>query len=234
MRRLSRILWAGATALTLTAGTAAAALVTSEAAMPAPTVVIDFSEFASGGCSQGPGPLQIGTSVGEDIVWTGADSSCLFNGAYALGGNGSWTSGRDGFGALNAASGEAMTYRFNDGPVAAVGGFINYSPDLLGGIARIQVLDATDAVIESYDLETFAPISTPGATDAGAFRGIVRPTADIAAFRVLDQFIAVDNLRFSRTQGVPAMPPATMTALVAMLLAGGVRALRRRSATPAT
>lgn len=231
MRNTSRVLWVGAAVLALTPGPAAAELVVSAAAMPGPTVVIDFSEFTSGGCSQGPGPVQIGTPAGEDIVWSGADSSCLFNGAYAIGGNGTWTSGRDGFGGLNAASGEAMTYRFNDGPVSAVGAFINYSPDLLGGIARIQVLDATDTVIESYDLETFAPISTPGATDAGAFRGIVRPTADIAAFRVIDQYIAVDNLTFSRTLGVPAMPPATMTALAAMLLAGGVWTLRRRRFT---
>lgn len=228
----SRALPAGAAALLLTAGAASADLVTSEAAMPAPTVVVDFSEFVA--FTPGPGPVQIGTPVMEDIVWTGAATSALNNGGYAIGGNGSWTSSRAGFSGLGADSG-AMTYRFNDGPVSAVGGFLNYSPDaFLSGIARIQVLDASDTVIESYDLETVAPISTPGATDAGAFRGIVRPTADIAALRVLDRFIVLDDLTFSRTEGVPTMPSGMLIALVAMLLAGGVWTLRRRCAGAGT
>lgn len=109
-----------------TAGTqqAMASLITSVGDLSGPTV-IDFSQF--GAFQFTAGPVQIGGLVGEDVTWESTSSnSVIGNGSYNLGGNGTWTAGRDGYTGTNSDTAE-MTYRFNDGPVNGVGGFMNYT-----------------------------------------------------------------------------------------------------------
>lgn len=176
--------------------TAQADLVTSAGDFPDATV-IDFSEF-NGPWLITAGPVQIGTPVARDIEWFSTyASSAIGSGTYGLDGNGSWTSGRNGYTGLNTSSG-AMTYQFNDLPVAGVGGFMNYAVPGYGN-AIIQALDQAGEVLESYDLVALAPISTPGETDAGAFRGIVRAQADIYALRVSNAFDVLDDFSFTGT-----------------------------------
>lgn len=64
-------------------------------------------------------------------------------------------------------------------PVHSVGAFMNYAPDPRYGPTYIDALDSSGNILESYELNSSAPISTPYGVDAGASRGITRSTADI-------------------------------------------------------
>ncbi len=202
-----------------------AALVTSADQLSNVTV-IDFSEF-SGDFLFTAGPVQIGNPVGRNIEWFSTyERSVIGNGGYGLNANGNWTSARQGYTGLNTESG-AMTYRFNDAPVSGVGGFVNYATE--EGQAIIEVLDQNGVVLESYDVTDSAPISTPGANDAGAFLGIWRPQADIYALRLSNAYDVLDDLTFT---SAPAVPVPTLSTWAMLLLAGllGMLAVLRRRA----
>jgi len=203
-----------------------AALVTSADQVPN-AAVIDFSEF-TGGWQYTAGPVQIGNPLGRNIEWSSTySSSVIGDGGYGLDGNGNWTSARVGYTGVNTNQG-SMTFRFNDAPVSAVGGFVNYAVPAYAA-ALIEALDQNGVVLESYDLNALAPISTPNATDAGAFRGIARASADIYALRVSNGYVVLDDLAFS---SVPPVPVPTLSAWAMVLLAGllGLLALARRRA----
>lgn len=184
---------------------------------PAWGPVIDFSQFVVQQ-SVGAG-VQVGTLVGEDVFLTAVGDHRVGPMNHGLGANGSWTRS----GALNNDSAQGMmTFTFNDGPVSGVGGFVNYAPGF--GTYIIEALGAGGIVLESYDIAAVAPISTPAAVNDGAFRGILRGTNDIVAFRLSFGFNVIDDLAFTRADA--AVPePATL-----FLMGGGmaVAALRRR------
>ena len=105
---------------------AGAILITSSGSLPSPTVV-DFSQF-SGTFIFSTGPIQIGSLVGENIVWqTNQPSGTTVIGdpSFGLGNNGTWDSGRNGYTALNLETGY-MDYLFSN-PVNGVGGFMSYA-----------------------------------------------------------------------------------------------------------
>jgi hypothetical protein len=204
----------------LYANSANAVLVTNPASLGSSTV-IDFSQFDSFLFTAGP--VQIGSLVGSDVRWESTSgNSVLGDGGYGLGSNGFWDAGRDGFSGTNSDT-AVMTYRFLDGPVAGVGGFVNYTiaPDGPSN-AIISVLDANDVVLESYNIVALAPISTPSALNDGAFRGILRNSADIHAFRLSNKFSVLDDLRFTNQ-----VPEPSSIVLAAMSLTG-MGALRKR------
>ena len=204
---------------------APAAFITSAGGVTAPSLTIDFSQFT--GLLFGPGPVQIGGLVGRNVTWESGDaSSVLYNGLYGLAGNGQWDTGRIGYRGLNARDG-TMTYRFLDTPVSQVGGFVNYAPSSASN-SLIEALAQDGTVLESYDVVSLAPISTPSGLNQGAFRGITRATADIYAFRVSNSFVVLDDLKFSDN----AAPPSVATPLpgtVALAAFGFVGIALRRS-----
>jgi hypothetical protein len=213
--------------LLLAGGPARAALITSAAEVPGPATVIDFSQFTT--LVFTAGPVQIGGLVGEDVVWTatnpGAGIGTRGFPGYGLGANGFWNVGRGGFTGLNAGIG-TMTYTFNSGPVSDVGALLNYVPG--GSDVIIAALDAGGNVLESYNISALAPISTPGQTNQGGFRGIVRADADIARFTVSNATVALDDLTFSRV--VPEPSALTLLGLGGLGLAGYAWRRRKQAA----
>lgn len=200
--------------------------------------VVDFSQFG-GGFTFTAGPIEIGTLVEESITWrTSHSTTVIGDPSFGLGNNGTWDSGRNGFTALNLASGY-MDYVFAN-PVSGVGGFMSYAQfnDVpSGGLPQIIALDVNLNPIESYDLASIAPIITAIEND-GAFRGITRETNDIYGFRVANSFAVLDDLTFIRSmsdEGNGEVPePASLVAwsiisAVSVAFAWRKRVLARQS-----
>lgn len=196
------------------------ALITSPAAMPGTTATVDFSQFSDVRSITTRGPVDVGTPIGQSIVFTSTnpDGSLLGSTFYTLGDNGTW-GGTLSFAGLDVdAVGNdryTMTFSFNSSPVSAVGGLLNYTvlPGSGFGDPMIVALSSTGSILESYDLKITAPIATPGATNLGAFRGIVRPSADISAFTLSNSAIVVANLTFTAGPSVPIPEPVSLLLL---------------------
>ncbi len=211
------------------AGGASATLVTDSGPFPSGSPVIDFSQFTGAGEIQGTnGPVQVGTLVGANVVFTSANTQGWLSNfdSWGLGPNGNWTSAHNGYASVDD-NGSPMVFTFAT-PVAAVGGFMSYQPG--NGPITFEALGTGNVVLETYDLTSAAPISAP-ATDGGAFRGIARPSADIVALRIIGGYAVIDNLTFSASAGsaIPALAPLGIAALGLLLAAAGVVALRARA-----
>jgi hypothetical protein len=215
--------------LAFVANPAQAALLTSSSSIVSPTI-INFSNLST--YTPTKGPVQVGTPVGQDIVFTGTGFSGYSYNDYGLNNNGTWTSGRNGYIFSSDNTGGSMTLTFKGGLVSAVGGLINYailSSNGIGSNATIEALSASGTVLESYNISSLAPISTPSQTNAGAFRGIQRSSADIAAFRLSNSFIVLDDLTFSPVTSSSAVPEP-LTILGAVTAAGFGAGFKRKLA----
>jgi hypothetical protein len=207
----------------LAASTCHAVLITSASALPG-ALVIDFQQFTTSTPATFT-PVQVGGSVGKDVELFGegfgpGSETRVGPINHSLAGNGSWNSTVDGdflSAYLPGSNSTSMRFVFNDGPVSGVGGLMNYAPGFAGQ-ATIQALDAGGLVIESYNLTTTAPISTPGGVNQGAFRGILRPTADIYGFRVANSFATIDDLAFVAVPEPTAASLAAIAAVVALII----------------
>jgi len=217
------------TLVSMCSPTANAAFITSTGGFTQPTTVIDFSQF-NGSFQFTNGPIQVGGLVSEDVVYTSTSSSSVIgNGVYGLGSNGSWNSGRVGYVGNNSGNPNvAIDFTFNSGSIGEVGGFVNYAPNT--GAFFIEAIGAGNVVLESFNVTSLAPISTPGQTNAGAFRGIVRAQNDIVALRIRGGFDVLDNLTFSRFDPVPEPASLCLWGLAAVGAAVYTRRRKRQQA----
>jgi len=201
---------------------AQAALITTNSLVNA--TVIDFSDQLAQQAVYGP--VQIGALVGVDVtVESSSDSNGLyFNfSAWGLGSNGAWGIPRT-YVSLNESD-DSMLFAFNDGPVSAVGGVMNYARDMGGLDLVITALDSRMRVLETYNITALADITT----NAGAFRGIQRSRSDISFFQVSGgEANALDDLTFvsQRTRPTPVPEPSSLSLMWPAFAATVV--LRRR------
>lgn len=220
--------------LHLCSGVAARAdLIIVASDMPSPVVVADFSQFAGLAYIPTAGPVQIGNQVGLDIVFTSTNVNSVIGdarvtGGYGLNLNGIWEN-RTHVGLNVQDPGAAITFRFNNGPVRAVGGFINYvrGTDAPTAVV-ISALGFDNSLLETYNLVTLAPIVTPNSADAGAFRGIVRPDADIFGFSLSNAGVVLDDLTFSSATTPDPIPEPAALLLLGTGLAGLTFGVRKR------
>jgi len=190
MRTFTRFLIAAG--LVFSAVSVHADLVTSAGDIPDQSVI----DFEAEPLQQNvPGPIQIGGAVGSDVTIDGVPNTGFYinNPGWGLGSNGSWDSTMTFAGANNARPG-TMRVAFNDGPVSAVGGFMNHAPSDSPTLV-ISAYDSGMNLLESYDIT--ADAVTPGGLNAGVFRGISRPSADISFFEIAGGVPVLDDVTFS-------------------------------------
>ncbi|MBN9417408.1 MAG: hypothetical protein J0I12_18315 [Candidatus Eremiobacteraeota bacterium] len=135
---------------------------------------------------------------GVIVTSTFGNSDINDHGTYNLVGNGSWSNGGPngiGYVAVNDA---IQVVRFTlPSLVSQVGAFLNYVPGF--GPFTIRVLDDSNQVIESLQISgnSTYDILTPGAINAGAFRGFDVGSAIIRSFELEGGFGAATDLSFS-------------------------------------
>lgn len=136
---------------------------------------------------------------------------------FGFGSNGHWYMG------LIADDSSSTSITINLGGLYSwVGGFVNYAPESGAAVMAAIAADGT-TVLESWNLAVSAPISTLGADNGGAFRGINVGSNSIQYLRFGGAFMAMHDI----TLGSSSIPePAT-----ALLAAGSfalLGLLRRR------
>jgi hypothetical protein len=168
--------------------------------------------FTQTGVTQGAGPFNV-----DGFVITGQPNAAYGDGGYFLNDNGTWNfpwvATNNGTGSLTIDLG---------GLYSSVGGFMNYA--VIGtpvGNHPVIAAIAGDGttVLESYDLWTGAPISTPGATNGGAFRGISRGTSDIRYFQISGGYIIMHDITLNGA-AIGGVPEPSTFGLLGVGLAG--------------
>jgi hypothetical protein len=223
--------------LLLGAGLCNAALIVDISQIPPNHIVIDFSSLAGMGVVHSDGPLDFSDPSGQrtaTFTSNNPDLSTLGDGSYDLGVNGTWGSPQT-YAAIDfdVLGGDAYSMNFAfDLPVSSAIFLMNYriptQAETDGGIAYSDVILSafgTSGLLESYDLNTLAPISTPNGTNVGAYRGILRATPDITSIQLSNAGAIVANLTLSApdiataTSPVPEPGTAVLVSLSFLLLA---------------
>jgi len=173
---------------------------------------------------QDPGSLFFDTPVvvspGVTAISTNPDGSWIGPGPYTFVDNGSWDNSVA-MVAVDTDLAGSDPYRvtlFFATPVAGVGGFFNYATFFLSNYSDVILTawGADGSVLESVDLFSAAPISTPAGINQGEFRGFLRPSPDIASFSIENSSAALTDLTVFAGAAVPE--PASIS-LVCFALA---------------
>lgn len=185
---------------------AQAALITS-APLDGTTTVVP----AGPGCGGGPiGAITI-SEFTNPVCWPTGQS-------FGLSDNGNWNNPAGSFGLIGINSATAYFILDLGAAYASVGVFMNYPIPLGNGGPVLSALAADGVtILESYNIHSLAPISTPNAVNAGAFRGIARSSADIRYLQVASGFAAVHSITVAPS--ATAVPePGTLFLLAPSLL----------------
>jgi len=193
-------------------GAANATLVTSDAGYTGPVLNLGAYQNGQYNFTFGPVALPGGITFTRDHSTSNSGLGAVVGqGSYGLNGNGSFDSnptyiGLDG---ANATGTFALA-----APVSSIGFYFNYAPGV-GADPIIAALDSSGNVFESWDLATFAPISTPGGLNQFEFRGISESTADIYGLQFSGSYLLATG-----TANGDVIPTIPEPANVALLLAG--------------
>ncbi len=194
-----------------------AALVGTGPTMPTETVSFD----AYGSQRIGSGLLVDGTN-GQQVLVSSSENGLIWENA-AFGDNGYWPSPGQGMGSFAASSsGDDPWFRYVRldllvGPVAAVGGFLDYCVGPYSGCADLDVsitaIGAGGAVLETYNILRTSPVPL-----GGSYRGIERSSNDILALEVSSNgtFFALDNLQYKQISAVPEVNSSLLFAVGAI------------------
>lgn len=181
-------------------GQAQATLLTSDAGYTGPG--LDLTAYATGNYNFtfGPKPIPGGITFTSNVTGGGnsGQGSVLGQGSYGLAANGSF-GGSAVYAGLDGANGY-MTFSFAT-PVSSFGAYLNYAPG--NGNPLIEAYDSANVLIESWNLLTSAPISTPSGFNAFAFRGISISSPTIASFRLNGSYL----IAAASANGNPVAPP---------------------------
>ncbi len=154
-----------------------------------------------------------GGSIGSFSVVTISGPVCWPNSQFfGLTNNGSWNN----FGQIGTNDATASFTLDLGALFSSAGFFMNYNLPLPGAGPLLSVI-ANDGstILESYDINTLAPINTPSGQNAGAFRGISRPSADIRFIKVENAFSVVHSITVDSATSVPE--PTTILLLAPAL-----------------
>lgn len=177
-----------------------ASLVQSTSGFVDPIALPNFDPIPPSTLSSGP--LTIVAPNGDLIDYVSTNQYSVINyqgglGNYDFTPNGVWD-GSLSMAGLNDGDGY-MDFTFLDGPVSAVGGFLNYAPGSPADMF-IAVLNAVGDELEHHDLE----FSTGGGLNIGENYYIQRRNADIITFRVGRSFAGIAH--FAYDAHVPPVP----------------------------
>ena len=172
------------------------------------------------------GPLLFTASNGDSIRFTSTTARqgtpiINFRGVSYFGYNGLWSNlPMAGLGESNGF----IDFTFINGPVSAVGGFLNWGRGTFyHDEMYIAALDGAGNVLETYGLN----FSTGGGTNTGSSYFIQRSTADIATLRLGNSYAAIANFTFDAAPGMAAVP-GPLPVFGAAAAFGYSRKLRKR------
>tara|TARA_R110002153_G_scaffold75336_6_gene194969 strand:+ start:386 stop:1075 length:690 start_codon:yes stop_codon:yes gene_type:complete len=212
------------TTLFVASGLANAALITSDVGYDGPNIDLAAYENGSYNFTFGPESLPGGITF-TAAPGSGGNSglgSVIGQGSYGLSTNGSFGGDAVYIGVDSGTGYADLTF---DTEVSFFGAYFNYAPGS-GDVPTLFALDDLDNVIESYDISSLAPISTPGGFNEFEFRGIDLGNSTMKTFRFGGSYILLAGSSDGRVVQQPS--PVSSPSVLLLLLMGVAAIMTRR------